>query len=155
MTESVPSKIRIVIYFLIAVSCFGLLIFVPSFLSKRKSSCAISVASKDCIHLQLAATDASRQNGLSGKDSMSDTEGMLFVFDGAGKQCMWMKDMKFSLDMVWVDQNKTITHLEKNVSPNSYPESFCGGDRDKYVVELNTGIVERANLFVGKKLNID
>ena len=44
-----------------------------------------------------------RSQGLSGRPNLAAGTGMLFVFEQAGSYAFWMKDMRFPLDMVWID----------------------------------------------------
>jgi uncharacterized protein len=85
---------------------------------------------------------------------MDTDRGMLFDFGAPDQYCMWMKDMKFSLDMIWLNEQKEIVSLVENVSPQTYPKSFCGPKTAWYVVEVNAGIVSAADLRVGQRLNL-
>lgn len=105
-----------------------------------------------CIELEKADTNQDRIKGLSGRPSLTPGAGMLFVFDQAEEQCMWMKDMHFSIDMVWLDESKVIQKIEQNVSPETYPQSFCQAD-SLYVIEFNAGDAEKLGLQVGQKLS--
>lgn len=107
-----------------------------------------------CVTLETARSNSALVRGLSGRASMDRDKGMLFVFPNPSRQCMWMKDMNFSLDMLWLDDQKQIIHIEKNVKPESYPNSYCGPSNSKYVVELNSGIVDQASLHEGQKLEL-
>ncbi len=102
--------------------------------------------------LEVVATPESRQKGLSGRPDMPDDRGMIFVFDEPAVQCIWMKDMRFSLDIAWLDGEKRITHIEQAVSPDTYPRQFCPSEPARYVVELNAGEAERAGLKAGQTL---
>jgi hypothetical protein len=104
--------------------------------------------------LTIAATDAKRQQGLSNRTEMASDRGMLFVYDKPGSACLWMKDMRFSLDMIWLDVNKKVVHVEQNVTPESYPNQFCSDKPAKYIVELNSGEVARAGVRVGQTLHL-
>jgi uncharacterized membrane protein (UPF0127 family) len=117
-----------------------------------KSSCAINLDNR-CIELERADTNARRIKGLSDRKSMDTYQGMLFVFDHAQEQCFWMKDMHFALDMVFVDNNKKIVKIDKNISPDTYPQNYCA-DGARYVIELNSGIADRAGLKIGQELAI-
>lgn len=108
----------------------------------------------DCVRLGKAVTEQDRRQGLSGKPFMPQDEGLLFVFDKPQEACMWMKDMRFSLDMVWLDSSKTIVHIEKNVKPESYPHSYCAPSPAMYVIEVNLGVADAARLKVGDKLDL-
>ena len=84
---------------------------------------------------------------------MPQDEGLLFVFNGEAQRCMWMQDMHFSIDMIWLDKDKTITNVEHSVSPETYPSSFCGGPA-AYVIEVNDGVAAEAHLRAGTKLSL-
>src|SRR5690349_20381775 len=57
------------------------------------------------IFVSLADTDATREQGLSGALGLGTTEGMLFLFDYPGRPAFWMKDMLFSIDIIWISQD--------------------------------------------------
>lgn len=98
--------------------------------------------------LEIAASEPARVHGLSDRQSLDTNKGMLFVFNTANTQCIWMKDMHFSLDIIWLDAGKKVVKIEQNVSPETYPENFCAEDT-KYVVELNAGEVKKNEVSVG------
>jgi uncharacterized membrane protein (UPF0127 family) len=100
------------------------------------------------VDLEYATTPAERTLGLSGRPFMPAGKGMLFVFERPERQCMWMKDMKFSLDMIWLSPDRKVLRILKNVSPDSYPEVFCADDTS-YVIELNSGVGDKLGLHLG------
>lgn len=97
------------------------------------------------IYLEKATTPEALQKGLSGRKTLAKNRGMLFIFDKPGTYCMWMKDTLIDLDMLWLDENKVVTKIKENVSPNSYPERFCAEKPAKYVIELRAGTVKQLN----------
>jgi len=100
--------------------------------------------------LDVASTQASREKGLSGRTGLDQSHGMLFIFSEADNTCFWMKDMKFSIDILWFDQDQKLVHIAKDASPASYPkESFCSPTATKYVIEVAAGTVERLGLKLG------
>jgi uncharacterized membrane protein (UPF0127 family) len=76
------------------------------------------------ITADIANTPEKRALGLSGRETLLPDTGMLFVFDTPGSHDIWMKDMRFPIDILWIDINGTIVHIEKNVSPDTYPSLF-------------------------------
>src|SRR3989338_4003843 len=52
--------------------------------------------------------------GLSGRKPLNDNQGMLFIFPQTGFYEFWMKDMEFSLDLIWIDENNNIIEITKN-----------------------------------------
>lgn len=95
--------------------------------------------------LEKATTPAEWEQGLSDRKSMPSQNGMLFIFDRSSQQCMWMKDMKFSLDIVWLNDKKKIIRIARDLSPNTYPTSYCAEDT-RYVIEVNRGVAAKWKL---------
>ena len=65
------------------------------------------------IHVDLAITPDEQSKGLSIKNTLNDSDGMLFPFDTPGDYSFWMKDMKFPIDIIWIDSNYKIVVLKK------------------------------------------
>lgn len=105
----------------------------------------------NCFELEVADTEAEHIKGLSERNGLPQNQGMLFVFRQTEEQCFWMKDMRFNLDIIWTDEHKRITKIEKSVSPDTYPDSFCA-DNTKYVLEFNRGFADKYGLKTGTKL---
>jgi uncharacterized membrane protein (UPF0127 family) len=42
---------------------------------------------------------------------------MLFVFEDSAKYSFWMKDMKFLIDIIWLDNDGKVVHIEQNLQP--------------------------------------
>ena len=108
-------------------------------------------ANTECFDLEVADTDAKRMKGLSDRTDLPQNKGMIFMFDQPEEQCFWMKDMKFNIDIIWVDEQKSILKIKENLSPDTYPDSFCA-DNTKYVLEFNQGFAAKYGLKVGTKL---
>lgn len=95
-------------------------------------------------------TEAEREQGLSGTDSLPDGQAMLFIFPSDGKWGMWMKDMQYPIDMVWLNGNKQVTYLVKNARPSSYPDTIYRSPvSSRYVIELPSGTIERTGIAEG------
>ena len=98
------------------------------------------------VNVLLADTSAERAKGLSDRDRMNSDQGMLFVFDTPSQYCFWMKDMKFPIDMVWLNKDKKIITIRANATPDSYPDTFCPDEDAQYVLEISAG--QAANLHI-------
>ena len=106
------------------------------------------------VKMDVSDTDCKRELGLSGRNSLQNDTGMLFIFDKEGSYEFWMKDMNFSIDIIWVDSNFNITGIEKNLKPDTYPEAFGEKYLAKYVFELPAGFSDVNNIKVGNKISI-
>ena len=94
-----------------------------------------------------------QSRGYSGRAPITKSEGMIFVFDTIDKHGFWMKDMLFSIDIVWVDENYFINHIEKSVSPETYPKVFVPSVAGKYVLEVAAGEVDKLGVKIGDKVD--
>ena len=104
------------------------------------------------IKVELASTPLEQAQGLSGRESLKENEGMLFVFDQPGKYSFWMKDMNFAIDMIWLTEDGEVVYIKKDARPESYPETY-GPDKDaKYVLEVASGFSEKNNLKEGDRV---
>lgn len=95
-----------------------------------------------------------RRIGLSNSDPLPDQTGMLFVFDEPGRYGMWMKDMRYALDMIWIDEDLTVVHIEENVTPDSYPEVFSSPMQARFVLEVPAFTVESFKIQTGQRASI-
>lgn len=103
------------------------------------------------IALERVSTPESLRQGLSGRPSLASNKGMLFVFETADKHCFWMKNTLIPLDIIWLDASRQIVHIEENVQPSTYPDSFCPARPALYVIEINAGAAKQHNLKLGQQ----
>jgi uncharacterized protein len=129
------------------------------FFSKQTKTCS-DIYRKDIsiktavtsIEAQSANNEQEREQGLGGKSCIGPNQGMLFVFDKPAGYSFWMKDMKFSIDIVWISADKHVVYEKTNVSPETYPESFSSPAAAKYVLEVGAGQADKLGLEAGKQL---
>ena len=96
-----------------------------------------------------------RAKGLSGRASLPPGAGMLFIFEDSGFHTFWMKGMMFSLDLIWIGEQCTV----ESITPRAPPPRPEQADSDlprfrptkpvRYVLEINGGEAEAANIRVG------
>ncbi|QQG49624.1 MAG: DUF192 domain-containing protein [Candidatus Berkelbacteria bacterium] len=93
---------------------------------------------------EVAKTTEEQALGLSGRDSMPETDAMIFPFSPPQTVPFWMKDMRFALDIVWIANGKVIG-VEKNAPPpkiGAQPQdlpNYRPPAPVDYVLELNAG----------------
>jgi uncharacterized membrane protein (UPF0127 family) len=101
------------------------------------------------LQVSIANTDTERIRGLSGKTGLAEKEGLLFVFETEGYHGIWMKEMNFPIDIAWLDKDKKIIHIEKDVSPDTYPKVFMPPKPDLFVLETRAGLFQKFDIKVG------
>lgn len=103
------------------------------------------------VRIALADTPLLRELGLSGVKQLKEGEGMLFVFEKEGMHSFWMKDMHFSLDMLWISSDGRVVFIEKSVTPETFPKAFISNTPAQYVLEVGAGFSEKYGIEVGDR----
>lgn len=106
------------------------------------------------VTAELAKTEEERALGLMFREKINEDQGMLFIFDHEGIYSFWMKNMKFSIDILWLDKEKRIIHIEENVPacPKEPCPTYSPQSPAAYVLELKAGSVAKHQLKLLDKL---
>jgi uncharacterized protein len=111
------------------------------------------------IKAEIADTPDAIVRGLGGRDALADGEGMLFVFTQPIAIGFWMKDMRFPVDIIWID-NDRIIHVDPSVpvaklnSDKKELELYYPPSPVTHVLEVPAGWVERNELGIGDLVSI-
>lgn len=104
--------------------------------------------------VELAVTPPQRSRGLMFRDELPAGQGMLLVFPDTGFRSIWMKNVRFPLDLLWLDSAGRVVHVEQKVPP--CPEEPCPDyhslQKAASVLELNAGAVEKWGIEPGDRL---
>ncbi len=101
------------------------------------------------VQASIAETWPERIEGLSNTPYLPENTVKLFVFDSSGLHSFWMKDMNYSIDILWVDEAGVIVHIEEEASPASYPAMFVPNKEAKYVIETVAGFTKKYSITLG------
>jgi uncharacterized membrane protein (UPF0127 family) len=109
------------------------------------------------LQVEVMVTDEDRAMGLMFRPSLAADRGMLFVFDALGFHSIWMKNCRFPIDIVWLDQDKNVVHVADGVPPcKAEPcPTYQPLRRSAYVLELNAGEARREKIRVGSSLSFE
>lgn len=102
----------------------------------------------------IADTPEERAKGLSNREYLREEDGMLFIFDEEGLYSFWMKDTLIPLDIMWIDEDLKIVHIEKNIRPETYPASYRSPVPARFVLEVNAFFSDTFNIKVGDRVSI-
>jgi len=90
------------------------------------------------------------------RDSLPEDRGMLFTFPEPQHWTFWMKNMRLALDIIWMDRDKKIVHVEGNVPACNRSDDGCPqyqpNENALYVLELAAGRADTLKLHRGAKL---
>lgn len=129
---------------------------VPTTVGVPKWAVAIMPSGAD-YSLEIAADAASRERGYMFRDKVGPGEGMLFVFDHAGRYGFWMKNCRTRLDIIWLDEKLRIVDMALDRPP-------CPTDGEcptlepigpaRYVLEFAAGAAVKNKLERGDRIFI-
>jgi len=93
------------------------------------------------ITAELAVTDEERARGLMFRETIASDYGMLFCFTEEDFHAFWMKNTLIFLDMIWLDKDRRIVHIARNVPPCKEDPcpSYAPDRAGSYVLELGAG----------------
>jgi uncharacterized membrane protein (UPF0127 family) len=101
------------------------------------------------VQASVADSLPERIQGLSETPFLPENVVKLFVFGTAGSHSIWMKDMQYPLDILWLDEAGLVVHIEENIAPETFPDSFASPVPAWYVIEANAGFVAQHNITLG------
>lgn len=110
------------------------------------------------VEVEIADTDEERDKGLSGRSSLAENRGMLFVMPEDSQPSFYMFDMKFALDFIWIDNEQVIGFTE-NVEPPADNEednlpTYEPSAPVDYVLEVNAGFIAKNKIEIGNKVEL-
>lgn len=91
--------------------------------------------------VDIASTEIARETGLSNKSELKPDQALLMVFPSEDIQGIFIKNMKFPIDVVWLNKDKRVVYIVKNFSPDDSATRYTIKPA-KYVIELPAGTVE-------------
>ncbi|MEK7618489.1 MAG: DUF192 domain-containing protein [Patescibacteria group bacterium] len=122
------------------------------------------------IFVEIARTPEQKTQGLSGRQKLTDSQGMLFIFDnppsipplskGGAREvrpAFWMKDMKFDLDLIWIREGKIIGITANVPHPKSMTDilpSYSPPANVDQILEVNAGWSKRNGVKAGDEIKV-
>lgn len=106
------------------------------------------------IKTEVVSNDNDLAKGLSDRKAINENESMLFVFQKPMKWGIWMKDMNFPIDVIWLDQNGKVVDFVLNMDPKTYPKTFYPTRDSLFVLETAPGFIEKAKIKIGDSVTL-
>lgn len=115
----------------------------------------LTLPSGTVLKAEVMVKDEDRAMGLMFRPSLAKDRGMLFVFDSTDFHGIWMKNCRFPIDILWLDEERKVVHLEEAVPPCKAEPCpvYKPLRRAAYVVELNAGQARREKALLGATLD--
>ncbi len=109
-----------------------------------------------CLDVDIAVTALEQKRGLQGREGLNPNQGMLFVFAQDDRSPFWMKDMKFPLDIIWMDAQGHIVFIGDHLPPciKDPCAVYTPKTQARYVLEVQAGFADAQKWHVGDALKI-
>lgn len=103
------------------------------------------------VSVELAETEAQREQGLMNRESLDAHKGMLFIFPRSAKHSFWMKNTKIPLDMIWIDNTLVVVDVKHSAPPCTTVicPSYVPQAPARYVLEVNGGWAQANDVKIG------
>lgn len=107
------------------------------------------------LSVEIASTPTQLKTGLSKRTELKPGTGMYFDLGEREATSFWMKDMLFSIDIIWIDESKIVGFVESAPLPNSLEiPTFNSPSVVTHVLEVPAGFVKENNLKVGDQVRL-
>ncbi len=107
------------------------------------------------LKAEVADTEFKRMKGLMGHEQLSRNHAMLFTFDNPGYYGIWMMNVSFPIDILWIDDKMKIVDITEVAQPCLlYCPTYMPEEKALYVLEASSGFVEKNNIRVGDKISV-
>lgn len=134
-----------------AIYIFFLLILSILVLNYKNTENTIKTPNK-IYKVLISNTDQKRMTGLSNTKNLNKDTVMLFIFEKPDMYGIWMKDMLYPIDIVYLDNEMNVVSFFDNVKPSSYPEIFYPEEKSRYIIEMNAGQRLESGLYKNTKV---
>jgi uncharacterized membrane protein (UPF0127 family) len=104
------------------------------------------------FRVELARTEAEREQGLMYRERMDSDAGMLFIFERAAPLTFWMKNTFIPLDMIFIGTDRHIVGIVENAEPRTLSARRVSGVSE-YVLEINGGMSAKLGIHPGAAVN--
>jgi uncharacterized membrane protein (UPF0127 family) len=117
----------------------------------------LTLPSGKALSVEVMVKDEDRAMGLMFRPSLPEDRGLLFVFQQADFHGIWMKNCRFPIDIVWLDEESRVVHLAEGVPPCKAEPCpvYQPLRRASYVLEIGAGQARREKALVGSRLSFE
>lgn len=117
----------------------------------------LTLPSGKLLQVEVMVRDADRAMGLMFRPSLPGDRGMLFVFEQLGHHGIWMKNCRFPIDIVWLDEKHRVVHVHEAAPPCTREPcpTYRPIQSAQYVLEIGAGQARREGVEVGSRLDFE
>ena len=98
---------------------------------------------------QVADSPEKQVVGLFFAKEIAPNQAMLFIYDDEDAHVLWTKNAHFPIDMIWLDRDHKIVHIEQDVPPCAADPCPLYGPKEPvalYILQTMAGFAKTNNL---------
>ncbi|OGY48441.1 MAG: hypothetical protein A3J65_00690 [Candidatus Buchananbacteria bacterium RIFCSPHIGHO2_02_FULL_45_11b] len=106
------------------------------------------------IKVKVAKTPDQQIKGFSSQDGLAEDEGLLFIYPDRQTRGIWMKEMKFDIDIIWLDDYRVIGFEENAPFILGTSKIYYSPKPVNQILEVGAGFVKEHQIGIGQILTI-
>lgn len=138
------------------------LTFVPEGIKNRNIdfSKGTIVINNNSISTEIAETPAERQRWLTFRnEELPLNSALLLVYDKPDLYSLWLLNIQFNLDLIWLDGAGNIVYIKQDAAPcmNTLDAAQCTYKNTipaRYVLAATTGFINYHNITIDSKIKL-
>jgi len=153
---------KVLLLFALLLIIIGGLVLVQNYLKEGGVSffkkTPIVIINNQKFKVIVASSQQEQEIGLSKTKSLSQNQGMIFLFEKPDYYSFWMKKMKFPIDIIYINGD-VITIIKNDVRPpkdnKEIPIVYTPTEPSDRVLEIQAGLSEKYNFKKGDKVQYE
>ena len=113
------------------------------------------IENKACFDIEIVDSDEELVLGLSNRNQIPESQGMLFVLSEESAPRFWMKSMRFPIDIIWINSEMRVSGIVRDFQPCE-PDGVCPvvypDEEISYVFEINSGLSDAYGFEEGDRV---
>lgn len=136
---------------------FSIVLAVLSGVAEAADGGQVRIGNRVAVQVEVARTEAEKVRGLRGRESLRPGTGMLFVYEDPVRPVIWMRGMRFSLDILWIRDGRVVdlVHGAKPPAPGETPQVFAPREEVQYVLEVPAGFAARHGIALNDSVKMN
>lgn len=116
----------------------------------------VLLAGRVRVRVEVAVTAEETVRGLSGRAGLPPGTGMLFAYPTPERRSMWMREMRFPLDFLWIRGGRIVDLFEEvpPPAPGQTPRTVASPEPAQYILEVPAGFIRNHRLRRGDAVEV-
>jgi uncharacterized membrane protein (UPF0127 family) len=129
----------------------------PAAVAAAPAVIPLTLPSGKVLQVEVMVSDEDRAMGLMFRPSLAPDRGMLFSFERSDFHGIWMKNCRFPIDIVWLDEERKVVDVKEGAPPCKAEPCpvYQPMRRATWVIELGSGQARREKLVRGAAVSFE